>query len=434
MKVVKKPLEDGYLQYDVTATTQEVSQALNQASEQFCASMGITPVPGKTPAQVVSERLGIKDLDSVIAAQAAEMLIPRAIDKQGIVPAFTPDMEASVPLKRGRAFQFILKVLPKPSFELSDYSSVSIKVEPFTPDEEEVDRQIGLMAKEYMAFIPAEEKPIHAGDSCKMKMVTKKDGQEIPGLTFEERSYTLGQDLMPKGFDEGIDGMQVGETRTFTFQGPGLDENFNEIMETYETTITILENQKEIVPVVDDEWVKKNMPMYKDVADMREKIGAEINKERRRFYEDYRRNCAAKKLAERFEGNIPDEVYEGAMRDEHKTLRQQVAQTGMTWEQILEQQGGEQQVSMMLMVSMRQNLVQGYALDAYYRHEKLSYTEEDLNEACFQINPRDPKFVRKQMEKNGLGYALREAAERLRACKRLIETAEIEEKEVPNQN
>ena len=90
MKVVKKPAEDGFFLYECTASTQEVSQALNQASEQFCASMGIQPVPGKTPAQVVSERLGIKDLDSVIATQAAEMLIPRAIDKQGIIPAFMP--------------------------------------------------------------------------------------------------------------------------------------------------------------------------------------------------------------------------------------------------------------------------------------------------------------------------------------------------------
>jgi len=425
MKVVKKKGEDGYLQYDCTASTQEVSQALNQASEQFCQQMGIPPVQGKTPAQAVSERLGIRDLDAVISSQAAEMLIPRAIDKQGIVPAFTPDMTANVPLKRGRAFQFTLKLMPKPSYELNDYGPVKFTVQPFQPDDEEVDRQIGLIAKEYMTFIPTEEKPIHAGDSCKMKMSTTKNGEQVPGLTFEERSYTLGEDLMPKGFDEGIDGMVVGETRTFTFEGPGLDENYNEIMETYETTITMLENQKEIVPVVDDEWVKNYMPMYKDVADMRAKIGKEVNDERRKYYEDYKRNTAAAKLAERFDGRISDEVYEGAMRDEHKTLRQQVAQAGTDWDKFVEEQGGEQQVSMMLMMTMRQNLVQGYALDAYYRHYNLSYTEEDLNESCFQINPRDPQYARRVMEKNGLGYALREAAERLRACKHLVEHADI---------
>ena len=425
MKVVKKKGENGFLTYEVTASTQEVSQALNQASEQFCAQMGIAPVPGKTPAQAVSERLGIKDLDSVISSQAAEMLIPRAIDKQGIIPAFTPDMTANVPLKRGRAFSFTLKVLPKPSYELTDYGPVKFTAQPFESDEEEIDRQIGLMAKEYMTFVATDEKPIHAGDSCKLKMETTKDGEPVPGLTIDGRSYTLGEDLMPKGFDEGIDGMVVGETRTFTFEGPGLDEDFNEVMEEYETTVTLLENQKEIIPVITDEWIKNNMPMYKDVADMRAKIGKEVDDERHKYYDDYLRNTAAANLADRFDGKIPDEVYEGAMRDEQRTLRQQVAQAGTTWDKFVEEQGGEQQVSMMLMMTMRQSLVQGYALDAYYRHHGLAYTEDDLNEACFQINPRDPKFVRKQMEKNGLGYALREAAERLRACKHLVEHADI---------
>jgi trigger factor len=61
-------------------------------------------------------------------------------------------------------------------------------------------------------------------------------------------------------------------------------------MEEYETTITLLEVQKEVVPVVDDAWVQKNLPMYADLADMRAKIGAEQEKERRKYYEDYRRN------------------------------------------------------------------------------------------------------------------------------------------------
>ena len=48
-------------------------------------------------------------------------------------------------------------------------------------------------------------------------ITTTKGGKEIPGLTFEQRSYTLGEDLMPAGFDENIEGMTVGDTRTFTF-------------------------------------------------------------------------------------------------------------------------------------------------------------------------------------------------------------------------
>ena len=50
MKVVKKKQADGHVHLDATASTSEVSNVLNQASEQFCAQMNIQPVRGKTPA------------------------------------------------------------------------------------------------------------------------------------------------------------------------------------------------------------------------------------------------------------------------------------------------------------------------------------------------------------------------------------------------
>jgi len=425
MKVVKKKTDDGHIKLDVTASTSDVSDALNRASEVFCMQMGIRPQQGKTPQQVVAEQLGIRDLDSAVAPQAVEMLVAPALNKHNLVPAFTPVPQADTMMKRGKSFQFTLDVVPKPTYELSDYGPVKFNAQPFESDEEAIDQQIGELASNYTTFVATDPHPLGAKDNCKIKMETKKDGEIIAGLTTEGRSYSLGQGLMPVGFDENIVGMEVGETRTFTFEGPGLDEDMNEIMETYETTVTLLEVQKEVVPVIDDEWIEKNMPMYKSLADMREDFGKKINKEREAYYEDYKRNLAARALSERFEGSIPDEIYEGAMREQQKNLRQQVAASGQSWEEFCEKNGGEQQVNMTTMVSMRQSLVQGYCLDAYYKHHGLSYTDQDLDDACFQVNPRNPRGARKQMEKNGLGFALREAAERLRACKHLVETADI---------
>ena len=425
MKVVKKKQADGHVHLDATASTSEVSNALNMASEQFCAQMNIQPVAGKSPAEVVSERLGIKDLDSVVAPQAAEMLVPQALNKHNLIPAFTPQPKTEMPLKRGRAFQFTLDVLPKPTYELDDYSPIAFTIQPFESDEAEIDRQISQLAQQYISFVATDPHPVEKGDAVLISMKTTKDGEEIPGLTTNSRSYTTGLDLMPVGFDEGLFGMEVGETRTFTFEGPGLDEDFNEVMESYETTITLLEVQKEVVPVIDDEWIAKNMPMYKDLAAMRADFGKKIDEQRMKYYDDYKRNLAAAELSKRFKGSIPDEIYEGSMAEEQRQLRRQVANSGMSWEDFCEKQGGEQQVHMTLMVSMRNKLVQGYCLDAYYRHHGLSYTEDDLDESCFQINPQNPRAARQQMERNGLGFALREAAERLRACKHLVEHADI---------
>ena len=170
------------------------------------------------------------------------------------------------------------------------------------------------------------------------------------------------------------------------------------------------------------------MPMAKDLADLRAKIAENSDSQRRVYYEDYKRNFAASELAKRFEGSIPDEIYEGTRGDVLRQMKNNVQQQGVTWEDFVQQQGGEQQVGMFLMLETRQQLVQGYALDAYYRHFNLSYTDQDVLEVCKSINPRQPERLRKQLEAGGLGFSLRESAQRLCAAKHLVEHADIKVK------
>ena len=431
MKVVKKGREDDSTVLSVTVSTAEVSEALTRASYQFCRQMGVHPLPNKTPAQMASEQLGIKDLDTVVASQAIEALVPKAVEKSGLIPVFMPQAEPKTPLKRGRTFQFQLHVVEKPTFEMDDYSPVAITVDPYTPDDSMVDAEIARIAENNITYVAIDPKPVEKGDHCLLKIEATQNGEEMKGLSTDGRTYSVGQGYMPESFDEGILGMMPGETRSFTFEGPGLDDDYNEIMETVKCTVTVIEMQKQAAPVIDDAWVQKNMPMYKNVAELRGDIAKAADRQRREAYDNYVRNVAAAKFAERFTGKIPDAVYEGTMRDIQSSLRQQVTQQGMTWEQFQEQQGGEQQVTMMLMFQTRQQLTQAFSLDALYRRKALTFTDDEINEVCRQMNPQAPARVRQQMEETGFGYALKESAARLAASKYLVEHADITVRDHP---
>lgn len=425
MKVTQKKLDDGKLLIDAVASTAEVSRALNNAHIGFAQQMGLRPEKDKTVAEVAEERMGVKDLDSVVQAQAVEMLVPFAIDKTGILPAYPPQPQVKSALRRGQTFQFSLELAPKPDYDLESYEPVEITIQPLELDEKQIDAQIADMAERYAEFVADDPHPVRKGDSCLLALESYESGKQVAGLTTDARTYTTGAGLMPDGFDENIIGMDVGETKKFTFEGPGIDDDGNEIVETIECTATVKEIQKKVIPVIDDEWVQKYMPMYKDAAALRGSISESMNKQAMAEYEDYKRNIAAGELAKRFKGRIADEVYEAMSRNLMNSLRMQVQQQNMTWEQFIEQQGGEQQFNMMMMMQTRQMLVQGYALDALFRHEGLVVSDEDVNEACRAMNPQSPLSVRRQMEESGRGFALREAAERIKANKWLLEHAKI---------
>lgn len=77
------------------------------------------------------------------------------------------------------------------------------------------------------------------------------------------------------------------------------------------------------------------------------------------------------------------------MRDNYfRSLDQQLQAQHMSYDDYVEQQGGKQQFSMMVMMQVREMLVEGYALDALFAHEGLATTDADYLAAAQQINPQ----------------------------------------------
>ncbi len=432
MKVKQIKKDDNKITLEAVATAQEAAQALQAAKMAFAQSMGMKPpAQGQTIDEAAEEQMGIKNLASIVEASAIDALAPLAVDKRGLTPAFPPKARAKEGLRPNAEFRFEVDVDLKPEYELTSYEPVSIKVPPFQMDDSLVEKQIEEMSARYTAYVDDENVPddrtVQKGDHIKISMVAKEGDKELKGLSTNSRTYTAGEGYMPEGFESAILGMKKGETKEFTFEGPDFDEDMNERTQVVDAKVTVLGFQKEEAPVIDDEWVQKNMPMYKGLDDLKRDMSRGMEQQGRMEYDAYVRQMAAQELATRFEGKIADEVYE-AMRDQMVTnIRMDLQQQGMTWDQFVEQNGGEQQFGMMLMLQVRQMLTQGFALDAYFRHEGLSIDDQDILEACRAMNPQvNPAQMRKQAEQSGHGFALRESAERLKANKHLVEQATIE--------
>ena len=439
MRVTEKKLADGVIRLDCEATAQEVNNALREAGEAFAAQMGIRPQAGKTIAEVCQETMGITDLDKIIEPNAIEVLMPRALDRRNLVPAFPPKVVPSVKFERGKKFSFTMDVTVKPTYELTSYEPVEVTVQPFVFDESVIDRQLEDIAKNSLVYEVIDPRPLQEGDACSLAMKCTDEGEEIKALTTEDRTYVLGMGYMPEGFDEALLGMDPGQTKEFTFDAPLGMEDGKPVMKPIQCTVTVNNVQKEVVPVIDDAWVKANMPMFASLEALRDDMRRVFEAQQREAYEGYVQQMAVGKLTSRFEGRIADEIYEATRTHLMQNLRAELQQQGMTWEQFVAANGGEQQFGMMLMMQTREVLVQGFCLDAVYRHERMTLTDKDLEDACYGMNPQaNPKMMRQQLEDSGRGFALRETAERLKAARfvtahAVITTAETLESPAPQE-
>ena len=249
----------------------------------------------------------------------------------------------------------------------------------------------------------------------------------MPAETNDMIAEMTGMPAETTGMIAEVTGMVPGETKTFTFEGPSWDDEGNNIVEIVDCTVTILEMQTRVEASLTDEWIAKNMPMYRSVDDLRKSMEDQFTRQQRSQYDMYVQNQAAYELSKRFVGKIEDAAYEAASAQLADRLKAQCASQNMTWEQFIEENGGQQQFQMLMMMQTRQELVTGFALDALFRKKKLVVSEADIADACRTINPQQPSRVRKELEESGRGFVLREAAERACAAKYLVAHAIIHE-------
>jgi trigger factor len=432
MKVLEKKLQNGLIRLEVTVTPEEVNKVLYQCKVAFAQQMGMQPAKqGQTVDQAAEEQMGIKNLDSIVEPNAIETFVPMALDKKNLVPAFPPKAQSKVALRRNTEYKFTADVTPKPEYELESYEPVAFDAPAFKLDEALVDEQIKQMAGNYTSYIKDEsvpaDKTVAKGDSVLIAIKAFEGDKELKNLNTEGRTYTAGQGYMPEGFENEVLGMKAGETKTFTFDGPSFDEDFNETTQTVTATVTVIEFQHEDIPEITDEWVKTNMPMYKGVEQLRNDIRRSLERQSRESYDAYVMQLAAAELAKRFKGNkIPDEIYESTRDSLVQNIRADLQQQGKSWDDFVKENGGEQQFGMMLMLQTRETLVQGFSLDALFRHEKMTLTQDDLLATCHAMNPQgNPKQMLKQVEDAGRGFALRESAQRMKANRWLVDHAKI---------
>ena len=419
MKVTEKKAKNGEIHLTAIASTQEVSQAFHRAHLAFANQMGIRPDGDKDVVQLVREQLGITDLDTIVSTQAVQNLVPFAIDKRNLMPAFPPTPILNSQIKRGKTFTFELHVTPKPTFELESYDPVTITVRPLTVDEKDVDEELERLAKNNVRFEHDEPHPIGEGDSFKLGIVATQNGKQLKGLTTPGRTYQMGLNLMPEEFERQLVGMNVGEVKNIRFTLPGDTEG------PIDARVTVLEMRKCIIPTIDDEWVAQNRPNYVNLQIFRDATRKQIENALRPKYEEMKLSLAATELSKRFKGHIDDSIYEASQKTYLENMRASLEQQGQDFDEFVKSQGGEQQFGMMTMLQVRSNLVQGYSLDAVFRHEKMTLTEEDLNRAARELNPQNPMAVRQEIDETGQGYVLREVAQRIKANQWVLNNAEV---------
>lgn len=226
VQIVEKSGEGLSRTYGVVVPSAELNARLTAKIEEMRPRMNLKGFrPGKVPAAHVKKMYG-RDMMREVIQEALGETQKKALDDAKLRPAAEPDIKLNTDIElvlKGEAdLSYDLDIQLMPDFKTVDLASIELKRPTFEAPESEVDEQLKEIATSNRTYAEKKGKTPKVADEdmAVIDFIGRIDGEAFEGGSAVDMEIVIGQGRFIPGFEEGIKGAKVGETRTIDVTFP----------------------------------------------------------------------------------------------------------------------------------------------------------------------------------------------------------------------
>lgn len=212
--------------------------------------------PGKVPRHVLKQLFG-KQVNAEVTGTLVEEGLMAAVQKHALQIVAQPTVEDPSPLKKGEPFQFTAKVEVRPTIEKLDLDGLEVWQPKNEITDEAVDAEVERLRKQQADLRePDPMRPAKASDQLTIDYRLLVDGEPLEDFAQEGRDVILGEGDILDELNDGLMGVQPGETRNIEIPFPDDHPNPELVGKTgvFEVKVTAL--RERLLPEIDDEFAK----------------------------------------------------------------------------------------------------------------------------------------------------------------------------------
>ena len=279
---------------------------------------------GKAPRRIIEKMYG----SEVFYEDAMQDCYPDALyeaaKEKDLKIVAVNSLEAIEAGKDGFTFKSVIVV--EPTLDIDGYKGFEIEKKSTEVTDELVEEEINKVRERNSRLVEVEGRPAKKGDTAVIDFEGFVDGEAFEGGKAEGYSLALGSGNFIPGFEEQVEGHEVGEEFTITVNFPDDYQAENLKGKEAQFKIKLHELKEKELPEVDDDFVKDvsdkdTLDEYKE--ELKTEIEGRLKDEAQKDIDDQ----IATKLIDLAQGDIPEAMYENQvnemMRDFEMRLRQQ---------------------------------------------------------------------------------------------------------------
>ena len=331
---------------------------------------------GKAPRKIIEKLYG----PEIFYDDAMNECIPdayeAAVAEAGLKVVSQPSI-AEVDVKDGE-FLFTAVVFIKPEVSVKDYKGIEAEKDEVSVSAEEVEAELTRMQNRNARQVSV-ERQAKKGDVVNLDFEGFVDGAAFEGGKGEKFDLELGSGMFIPGFEEQLEGKNVGEECdvNVTFPEEYAEKSLAGKPAVFKCKINeIKENQK---PELDDEFAK-DVSEFDTIAELKADIEKKQLETKTASTDSAFQERVMDKVIENLEADIPEAMVETQLDRIADDFSYRLAMQGMEFESYLKMTGMDmnQFRSVFTPQALRQVKIR-LALEKIAELEGMDITEEDLN-------------------------------------------------------
>jgi len=271
--------------------------------------------PGKAPMALLEKRYA-KEVEEDVVRRLVPDYYERAVRQAGIVPVLVqvPPLDR-VKIKKNAAFSFTATVEIKPKIELRDYrppNPISLKPDKRTVTDEQVDRVLeALRERQAQLHAAPASTPLAEGDYAVLDVEGFLDLAPLEGAKKEGQLHKVGSKSPVLGLevDEHLIGKKEGEFVEISQPYPATHPDHRLAGNSVVFRFKVKAVKQKKLPSLDDEFAK-DCGHYASLAELKEKLRAEMERALKKDIEETYKDFILKRLAETHHFEVPETLVE----------------------------------------------------------------------------------------------------------------------------
>lgn len=402
---------------NIEVPAQAVSSAFDQMLKGIQKQANIKGFrQGKAPIATIKSVYGDRVKQDVVQDLIQKHYF-EALREHQLDPISYPEFEFDQPTE-GKDFSFSANFEVKPEVSLKSYEGLEVNKEKYEADEKKVDEVLENIRSARAELVDVlEDRAAEKGDTAVVDFEGFIDGKPLENGAGKGHNLELGANQFIEGFEEGVMGMKIGQTKTLNLKFPDQYHAADIAGKPVEFKVTLQGLKKKKLPDLTDDFITQMMGKagsgeVQTLETLKETIRKDFaESEQKRIDSDFK-NRMLKALVAKNPVEVPPSMLLEQKNALKEDMKKRMVEQGMgegdfasyaeKWDKDFESSASEM-------------IQSGFLIDTIAKKHELKWTEADLEKKFDEYaqqtgieKSRIKEFYSRPEQMNRVTYAITE--------------------------